>query len=858
MWSCLVSCQDRTNASLTQAKEPQPTVSHRQDSDEYPRNIPLSVSHPLTSPFFVSSGIPFPRGMLRSIQQLRLEDATNRPLVAQFKELGRWPDGSVKVALVTAIVPEGESDYQLRLEETLPPPIRSISCESTQDHIQINTDALTFRIPKEGFSVFDRIQVHGMDVLTGHGDLVLINASDQDIYRSSAFPFPEYTIEECGPVRAIVRAEGSLQSADGKRLTDFIVRLSAYQGQTYVTMDYTLVDTRPERDVTAERPLALEITGYGLALPLKNTRYTFGGGSGARYSGSVTGEHYLYQGGAMRYIDGILHPFEFAYEGVGEGARAAGWVRTDNLTVYVRAFWQQFPKELSVSPDEIRVWLHPPRASKTTQATQVNEYTRPSTFYFRREGGAKTYSLLLQFHPHSSEEPLLGDLFEAAPRWEASAEWYAKSGVFGDLLPAGAATAGYDAYLMNRYYVPSVDCCMSTGSPAVLYGWRDYGDRLYHKWKTVLDGIKIPAFYNDAHVGAHPFFAQYLRTLDTRWWEWAERSTRHWMDIDVSHTSRFGYWDVPQDLGPGEAHLLGHDNVDHETRNLHLGHAHISGLPDYYLLTGNPRALEVIREVGNWWIHMTPFQFPVPIPSPHVAESERDYGWPLYVLNEVYRATGERKYLEASAQIVKHLIAWWQTPSDHYVSGEVIGSNDWTQGSGWWAMYPQQVNSPTPPEGKVLYNGTNPWMAGPLFSALIRFAEYDRDFHLVDPDVLQEMLFQTMNYVVKYGWETSKQWKDHDYFVYSEAIREGRGSGGEGGWHHLLFPLAYLGRLIQEGHPKHPEWYDTSVLWLEISRRAYEDFKVVRDRGTSSTGFYGYETVFPVDFFTLMHALEKD
>ena len=820
-----------------------------------PLVIPLTLSSPMTSPFPVSSGIPLPRGLLTSTDHLQLQDEHGLAIPAQWTPLATWPDGTIKSVLLSTVLAPGSMGYTIReLPEPAPPiPPPTVACEPSPDGLTVSTGPMRFRLAQRAFTVFDQVWINDEPVLTGPGDLVLIDQHSGEEYRASQFGSPHYAIDECGPVRAVITATGELQSAHGDRLTAFIVRLTAYAGQAFVQMDYTLVDPRPERDVDAHRDHpALEVRGYGITLPVRATTYAFGGEFGEEYRGNVEGEQWLYQRAVFRYVDGVPKPFEFDYTGVATGAKAAGWLSTDRATVCVRDFWQQGPKELDVRPDGLTIWLHPPRASDEPRPDEPGRYTRPSTFYFPREGGAKTYQVLLAFHPSAIDAGTLNASFQAPRRLLASREWYANSGVFGRLLPAGPETGSYDHYLIDNIYAPSVGAFLEKGGGyAVMYGWRDYGDRLRPGWAGESNGVKLPAFYNDTHVGAHVFFLQYLRTQDQRWWDLAEVSSRHWMDIDVSHTSRSGYWKVKGnlDLGPGEGYLIKHEMIDHDCRNLHQGHAHLSGLADYYLLTGDRRALDVIREVGTWWVRITPSLYGTPVKAPHYAEAERDYAWPLFVMNEAYRATGDTFFLEGSAQLVRHLIQWWQLPADHYVNGRVVGHNDWTKGTGWWTMYPKSDNTPDPPKGKTLYNGTNPWMAGALISSTIQFYEYNRDARLVDHQLIKEMLLQTTNYVVKYGWETSHKWKPYDYFVYSEAGRD-----TDGGLTHIVFPLAYLGRLLQRGEVSHREWYDTSPQWLEIADKIYHKAGTDWGSGTTSTGFYGYETIWPSDFFALMQA----
>jgi len=865
--------------TATRTPGPTPTPGETACTPLKTCTVPLTFSQQPAYPYSFATGVPIPRGVLASLDALRLEDSAGREVPAQFESLSRWPDGTHKAVLVILSPPElAATGYFLQIGSGVSRSSYQTGLSVTEDAaaILVRTGKIQFQLNKSRFAVLDQAWIDGdgdgiyeesEKTLLGAGDLFLINAFDREEYTSSRFAAPRFSIEERGPVRVVIRAQGSLQSASGKTLTEFIVRLSAYAGRDYIQMDYTLVDPRPETDVRATRPqLALSAIGYGIRVPFSavGASYAFGGEGGQVVRGALSGQHYLYQRGASNYVDGSLQPFDFAYEGAGSGQKAAGWVDVSGeqfgLTVIVRDFWQQFPKELSVSPGEMTIYLHPPRASLPNPDLAyppvdpaTKRYTRPNTFYFPREGGAKTYQVLLQLHAGKLNESATARLnasFQRPALLEAPASWYAGSGVFGDNIEAGPWSVGYDRYIMDEIYVPSISNKEATGGYAIPYGWRDYGDRMRAGWADVVNGVRIPSFYNDTHVGAENFLIQYLRTGDRRWWDLGERATRHWMDIDVSHTDRRGYWTDGNNalvgFGPGEGHMINHTIVDHSSRNIHWGHAHISGLPAYYLLTGDRRAYEVLREVADWWARAAPVFYATPIDNPHVAEAERDYAWPLYVLNEAYRSTGDQKYLAAGAQIVRHLVEWWQTPSDHIVGGQVVGRNDWTQGSGWWTMYPKEGNSTSESPS----NGTNPWMAGGLLSAVIQFRDFDADLRLVERATIDEMLLQTMNYVVKFGWEESLRYRAYPYFVYSEANRE-----YPGGTNHLSFPLAYLWNLERVQGSSHPQWYDTNDKWITIAKAEYEDWQIVKHRETISIGFYGYEMIYPADFFSLMKRL---
>ncbi len=754
-------------------------------------SVPLQIVNPPTVPYPAVSGIPLPQGVLKSVSELALacNGVSQR---AQFDPLVLWPDGSVKSVQVATIIQPG-------------------------------TAACVLTNSADGPAVVAPAQPAALEPAT----LTLVNAADG----KTSTGHLTYAVEEHGAVRTVTKGVGKFVSPDKTEWVDLQVRIYAYHDLPFRILEPTIIDRRPEEDSAAKRQgRAFEATSYTLTLPvnLSGLSYRFGGDQQI-YDGLITGEHSIYETGSFKYHDGRV-AFTFGYEGVGTGQRADGWVSTPKLGVAVRYFWQQFPKALTVTPEAIRVELHPQRASDVPRDTTPGAYDRPHTFYFAREGGAKTYQILVRTDP--ADMAALNAAFQDPPRLVASPDWYASTGVFGHLIPAGPLTAGYDQWLFSGIYRPVIKPWEGTlGHPL---GWRDFGDRMRGGHENGPQGQQIPYFYNDTHVGANKELIQYLRTLEPLYWYVGEIATLHFRDIDVSHTDR-----GPRHYGPGEPHLLGHDIIDHECRNMHDGHAHLSALPIHYLLTGDKRDRDVLDEMGNWLVRFSKKRYPPKVDSKHLAEAERDFGWPLYCLNELYKVTGDRRYLEAGAGIARHLIAWWQVPSDHIVKGEVVGRNDWTQGTGWWFMYPREGNS----DAEKPCNGTNPWMAGALIGNIIVFLQMDEE-PLVDHQLADQMLFQTMNYVVKYGYNREK-----GYFAYTECRQ-----AENGGDTHIVLPLAYLAQRLSSA--PHPEQYDTADQWLAIAQHRFNKLQTPKT-STSPTGWYGYEQLFPWDLWSVVVDADK-
>jgi len=866
--------------------------------------IPMTLAAaPAATSIPVRSGVPFPKGALASLSSARLESGDGaQEIPAQFDTLASWPDGSVKSALVQFVTDVGASAKSYRISYGTSVTRSSVSggvnVAQAGGATTVDTGAIKMVVDTKGLinglwrDANHNGSYEATEQVLGAGEFFMVNAFDNQEYTAGQGSGATVAIEEQGPIRAVVRARGSLTNASGATLVKYQVRYYAYAGSDKLDIDFSVIDDRVEGNVESPgNTLALAAKGYGMRwnyLSDSAAQYRFGLEGGTTAGGTVSGESYLMQNGNFAFDNGVDKGNTFSYSGVASGKRAPGWMALDSgarhLALMVRDFWQQYPIELNVNGNTLTAALFAQRAvttaSTTLPAQSGTVYSRPNDFYFSRPGGAKTHQLRLAFADNTPVSTAVDQINTGYQRHRleltADPAWYTASGVFGDIDVGNPnATTGYSAMLLQDIYIPSIEKVSSDntdpsdlGGDATMYGWRDYGDRLRAGWNNVVNGVRIPAFYNDTHIGANSFFHEFVRTGEQRWFQLGEISTHHFEDIDVAHGPRKGYWDTAYAMGQqpaGEIHAQGHNNEDHQVRNMHWGHAHVSGLSDMYLLTGDKRAFEVLGEIANWWKFVTPYFFKTPFDKTQYREAERDYAWPLYVMNEWVRVTGDATYQKQTAgQLVNYLIGWWQTPMNHIgynpatntiSSSAVINVNNAANGTGFWTMYHMDNDStgcaPTAPN--ICPDGVNPWMAGPLLSSVIKFYEQDKLMAAsgkgagIPYATLEDMLFQNMNYVVKYGYDKTNKW-----FVYSEVTRTY--SGG----HTLIdYPLAYLDRLYKQrlaaGAVPHPEWYDTESSWNTIASGNYQGFLNANvGANTQSYGFYGYEMVTPVDFFKIM------
>jgi len=206
----------------------------------------------------VSFGVPWPRGAVAKTQAFTLTTASGKVLPTQTWPLAYWPDGSIKWSGVATVAgPEDAGPFHLSPSSAEPADATgdSIKVTSSDTTFDINTGPLQVRIPMHGPRLIASMTVNGREVAS-NGRLVCIlqDGPDQEIETPTRQRFEsgvdQVTVEQSGPVRAVVKIEGHHIAAQGGRSwLPFVVRLYFYRGQTSVRMVHSIIfDGDQDRD----------------------------------------------------------------------------------------------------------------------------------------------------------------------------------------------------------------------------------------------------------------------------------------------------------------------------------------------------------------------------------------------------------------------------------------------------------------------------------------------------------------------------------------------------------------------------------------------------------------------------------
>jgi hypothetical protein len=625
--------------------------------------IPLSVRNPSADALDawpVTSGVPFPKGALDSVGHLRLlgPDGAERPV--QSQSLARWPDGTVKWALLSfrARVPAGErAEYALEYGAKVKPGEwkTGLSVEEHSTGVTIVTGPMQLEISKSEFALPGKMWLDKNkdgrftddEILCGQGDNrgrgVLVGDSGRTF--TTLGPAEEFTIEERGPERACVLVKGHHRAADGAKLFAYEARIMAYAGQNFLRLFYTFGNDELKSEFTSVRELRLEFPLQGGA-----ARFAMGGEAMPILKDrSARPPVYAQQGRAteapLLFQDSDAH-YRFASGAANvEGKRAAGSVRVTGpggaMTVALRDFWQLYPKALAVDEQGIKVGIMPPLA-EDQYADEAKDPAKLVHYYYNllggrykiKQGQTKTHELLIAFDEH----PKL-DAFQQGVMATAPSDHVCGSLALGEIAPTGTTwSIPYDAQ-MEKCVASAIRGCE---------GRRDYGMMNYGDWWGERRYNWGNLEYDDAHV----WMIQFARTGDMRAFQLGDRAAKHYGDVDCVH-----YCVDPRRLGMGYSHCLGHVGGFFKENPVEGGsltggsspcHTRTEGLVEHYLMTGDRRSFDAALAIAE--------HFDGPWMNNYDMGNCRVPGWHIVLSMSLYGATADPFYLNAAKIIGRRAI----------------------------------------------------------------------------------------------------------------------------------------------------------------------------------------------------------
>jgi hypothetical protein len=191
-------------------------------------------------------GMPWPQGAAKRDQAFQAKTDKGESVPVQTWPLAYWPDGSLK--WTGHAIGSSEAPSKLTIVVGAPAvPVQSVTLRETAQTIEVDTGVIRCRIGKSGGAVIELIERDGKPIAKD-GRLVCLrqdrSAKEQGVVRQEKFSgvISKASVEQSGPVRAVVKLEGKHASAEPSRAwLPFTLRLYFYAGGETVRIMHSFV-----------------------------------------------------------------------------------------------------------------------------------------------------------------------------------------------------------------------------------------------------------------------------------------------------------------------------------------------------------------------------------------------------------------------------------------------------------------------------------------------------------------------------------------------------------------------------------------------------------------------------------------
>lgn len=341
----------------------------------------------------------------------------------------------------------------------------------------------------------------------------------------------------------------------------------------------------------------------------------------------------------------------FAQVQVGEAKnleveRAAGWVDVNDgqrgVTVGIRNFIEEFPKEIEVDPATgvVTAYLWSPKAGPMS-FQRMNQNRDGDMVGNFATGMTKTSEMVYHFYdqvPDESARKLAMNVALNPPNAHVAPSWYANSGAFGNFAPANDRFAAFERGLSYKF-----DWLLFNQQWEPWYGMFYHGDMMtnFYREDWNMWGVNEPA-------QDFMWWMQYMRTGDRKYYLQAQNMSRFSMDVGNIHwpvkppfrgdtnltIDWFEYEAAPESspyVGMGRRH------GNQPWVSVLSAHVWTPGWVASYYLDGYHRGLDIAKLTADHYLRR--------VWGEHDFRGRRLY-LGMFNLMPVYDATKEQKYLD--------------------------------------------------------------------------------------------------------------------------------------------------------------------------------------------------------------------
>lgn len=599
--------------------------------------VPLVINEAFADravPWPVTTGVPFPRDILKKAEKCRLVDDQGREWPVQTKVAATWDAQKTSIRWLTIdfIAKPGRKYF---LVDDSPAEVNEIR----EGRFYEDKWAATLRMPPVS-GIFHKTKSAAVRGILGErgggvggpttGEHFIVDSEGNHYTSAGDGSDRVVEIETKGPVRSCVRVAGYYTGPRGERIAKYQTRYHLFDGLPIVKIIDELqfiqsTKGKQFKDIgftfdigptTLNRQVVIDSSGVPGNQP---HRVAWKPDTQSVSSYQQTYRHY----GNPECVGEVNIANSTGSEKLVTNEHVGEWIQiTDDRTSVVgslRWFWQQFPKEWEVKDHSLTLHYWSPRAGeldfgkegiekffgpageKYLRAGRENHNRNPldHAFYHADLGAiergeadglginkhhefwlvlteAKDATLAQDYARHAAVQPLC----------LASGEWNCSTDVFGPLAPRPN----------DSKYEAAVDKIFDLGRQGQDdfgdYGWWLFGAGPHYSYHTDEKTGKLYAdsrrFEFHTYGKETQLWWNYLRSGERKFHDWAIPSENHWCDIAVSHQ-------------PTKIHCDWLGGVEQKNRTLHWrpGEWSIDN-PTHYVRT-HDRAEAWLRGGAQFW-----------------------------------------------------------------------------------------------------------------------------------------------------------------------------------------------------------------------------------------------------------------
>lgn len=584
----------------------------------------------------VETGFPFPKGGIFNPQHIRVLDANEEEIPAQVRATAFWPDDSIKWALLQFSAKDKfsvEFGNAVRRQESASP----LSLSREGDIVTIHTGAIQAKVNAGRFNLIQEVTSATSKPLGSFSpEGVRLVATDGSVYSASRVPPEKFDIEQEGPEKIVLRAEGSYANSAGEKFMCYVTRLTFRRDSARVEITHTHINDA----------LAHEFTDFqSLEMPFEIAAKTDGGRlllpDGKETATAKTIR--VFQEDESRSV--LTEGDQSRQSGRSPGALEAR-SGEGRIAAAVQDFRERWPKALGLKGNQIAIDLLPklPDAAYGSKLPAHLMYPFVNGNYRMKWGMAFTERVTLDFGDSASLAEL-ADAVNKPPIAIIPSSWHEETGALGLM----AAKNGNEFAEWDDFFERGYQAQMRRREQNREYGFMNYGDWFGERGRN---------WGNNEYDIAHTFFMQFARTGKPEYYRLALAAARHQADSDIVHA-----YPDPAYVGANPQHSIGHTGMWTQMAEYAAwsykydghadatnGHTWAEGMTEAWFLAGEATVMESTLLLGEHiaWAVAPTFQISVSYP--------RSAGWSLRAIIAIYRATADPEYLKAADSIARSAI----------------------------------------------------------------------------------------------------------------------------------------------------------------------------------------------------------